>query len=413
MKRTPTSWTLLTGLTAMTLLGVACGGGGKSEVDFAAVLPLSGDYAVYGEAIRKGAELALEQSTQDPDLNFALTLSVEDSGGDPAKAAELASRLYDSALAIVGGVTSDEAVAMAAVARDEDRVLLSPSASSTALSGIAPGNFYRIFPTASDEAVKMANFAEETLNVSEVVLIAETNEFGQTMAAAWREAFEAEEGEIIAELTFDPGQMDLSSVIAEVMASEIKTVLVAASGPGLARAVQSLRDGGFAGQGYRILTSSAIASKQVLEMAGDAAWGIYYTQTALDLNSDEEPIKGFREAYQAKYGETPDAYAAYGYDAFQVLVQALREQEDNGGGGSVLPSQIEKGMRAINNYRAVTGTIQFRESGDVQQFERVYYIAEGQPVDFDEWWRNRQEEMREKLEENRKKLERLMRDQSQ
>jgi ABC-type branched-subunit amino acid transport system substrate-binding protein len=392
---------LATIAAALSVLGC---GGGKAAVDFGAILPLSGEDALYGEAIRNGIELAAEQVAADESFGYEITLTVEDSGGDAERAAVLAEQMFQTADAMIGGVTSREALAMAEIAKSRGKVLLSPSASATQLSGIAPGNFFRIYPTSDDEAVTMMNFTRDTLGVDDIVLVVEDNAFGTNMAESYREAWD---GEVAAEAVFAPDQADLSEMAATVMASGSKTAVVAATGSELARAIEALRNGGFTGQGYRILTNSAIASRPVLEAAGEAAWGVYFTMTQVDLEQEQGPLADFRDAYSTKYGVQPDVFAAYGYDAFNVLVQALREKGDT---SSVLPGDIQKGMRAISNYPGITGSIQFRESGDVQQFERIFYITEGTVVDFDSWWRDRQEEIRKRQEDIRRQLEQLNRE---
>jgi len=105
-------------------------------------------------------------------------------------------------------------------------------------------------------------------------------------------------------------------------------------------------------------------------------------------------------SYRARYGEMPDLYAAHGFDAFNILLEAYRL-----GGTSGL--SFWKGMRGVRDYLGVTGILQFDEKGDVSKFPHVYIVADGRPVDVEQ---RRQEEIqraRQEIERIQREMERL------
>ena len=111
--------------------------------------------------------------------------------------------------------------------------------------------------------------------------------------------------------------------------------------------------------------------------------------------------------FTAKYGSAPDLYAAFGYDSALVVAQAIRE---GGTGGTLFASDFQKGMRGVSGMEGITGVIQFREDGSAQKFVRIFYVTdEGELVDFDAWYKERQDAVKQRLEELRKQRERLMR----
>lgn len=390
-------------LIVATSLTASCGGG-KPTVELGVILPLTGRAGDYGKSIQRGIELAHEAVAKDEALAYEVKLTVRDTASDAKQAADLASEVFENAIATIGGATSDEALAMIEPLKRADKLLLSPSASSPKLSGAAPGMFYRIYPSAEAEAATMAIFVEKTLKADAIVLLVQDNVYGKDLAAELKKVAPTVDVAIAAELSFPEGARDFSSLVAQAMATEVKTLYLAASGPDLAVALQALHDGGFDDHGYHILSGSAIAIPAVLKAAGQSAWGVYYTQTPLDFASDQEPMKSFVAAYRAKFGQEPDLWSAYGYDALNVCVQALRE------GGATVAGQFQRGMRTIREFPGVTGSIQFRESGDVQQFMRIFYVHEGQLVDWKPWQEKRLEDKRREFEENQKRLEQLLRE---
>ena len=399
-----------TALASSSIL--ACGG--DKSVQFGAVLPLSGNAQVYGQAIQRGVDLAVKQiPTMEGLPTTQITVLTEDSGSNPEQAAEKLKQVFQAgAIAAIGGVTSAEALAMVEVADEADRVLLSPSASSQELSGISR-SFYRIFPSAEAEAVALSNHAVNSLLVKNVAILADATAFGQSLARNFQENYERAGGTVAEVLTFEPDTTDLGPLAQQIIDLERRTmgrgaeqpgfaVFVAAAGDDLANALRTLRS-----QGYqaRILASSALASVDVLRATGEAAEFVYFAQTPFDPAADNEPMASFAAAYEAEYGEPPTFYAAHGYDAVMVFLQALRESN------SVSAIDFRHGMRAISDLQGVTGSIQFRENGDVQRFMRVHLVSEGKPRDFEDYMTGRRQEILEQqkeLERRRRELERRL-----
>lgn len=410
----PANHLTLIAAAAVVALGAGCGGG-SGEVQFGAVLPLTGEDSGYGLALERGIDLAIEEFGREvSELPYVVTLRTEDSGSDPEQAARVLAEVYSGgAIAAIGGVTSREALAMVPVADDAGRVLLSPTASSPRLNRIS-GNFFRIFPSSETEAVSMARHALDNLETGQVAILQATNPFGEGLAQTFTESFTSSDGVIPATVTFEPGDLDLSDEVAQLLELEQANaagareerpnfaVYIAAAGEDLANAIRSLRGSEYES---RILASSALASPQVLDSAGQDANFVYFTQPAFDPGSEDERISSFVAAYEAKYGEPPDLYAAHGYDAVKVLLAALGEAR------SLLPSDFRTGMRALSNLPAVTGAIQFNESGTVQRFMRVHLISEGGVRDYEDYMTKRREEIqqrREELERQRRELERRL-----
>jgi len=388
---------------------VGCNRG--EEMKIGAVLPLTGVSAVYGEAIQRGIDLAVEQ-LQAPDapetLDFTVALSTEDSASDPQQAAAKLRDVYAAgATAAIGGVTSEEALAMVPVAEQAGSILLSPTASSPKLSGISQ-YFFRIFPSARDEATNIARHMLDAQQVTTVAIVYQDDAFGQGTRESLEEAYS---GTVAGAVSFAPGAADLSDVVTQVEELEAGVevgedegfgIYVAAIGPDLVRAIKTLRQGGIKA---RIFTTSAIASPEVLEALGEFSERVLFTQTVFDTSSAEEPMATFVRAYEAKYGQAPDLYAAHGYDAVLVLVEARKES------GSSLASELLKGMRTLSNFPATTGSIQFRETNDVQKFTRVFVMIGGDVTDYEEFMANRRkilEDRRRAIEERMRELERRM-----
>ncbi len=356
-------------------------------VKFGAVLPLTGEAAVYGEPIRKGVELAIEQLQMLSDYPYELELVVVDSESDPEKARQLLVDLYDQdALAVIGGVTTAEALAMVAVADENDRVLMSPSASTPELTGISK-NFYRVFPSDAREGATMGNFATQKLHAERVVVLAKESAYAKGVREIFEKEFKRHGGEVLDSIEFPSLSSDLSGVIERVMTLDPDAVYLAAYAEDLAQMIAYLRDQGYKGT---IFTTSAFAAPEIIARVGRPAEGVFLTQAAFDPDSEEPEVKVFVEAYRTKYQTEPDLFAVHGYDAMMVLAEALRRS-------GALPSEFWSAVRSIRDFTGAAGTIQFDERGDVQKFPRVYVVNDGQLVDYEAEVERRRQELLNRL----------------
>jgi len=386
MSRTRKTAVALAAAAALAAGGVtSCGGGG--DVKIGAVLPLSGQFALYGTPIKQGIELAYAEYQEDPEAPYPIDLEIVDSESDPERAKELLQRLYrDGAVAAIGGVTTSEAMAMVPVADEADNVLLSPSASNPALTGISR-NFFRIFPSDFREGNKMGNFAAEGLGIDRVVILAAESPYARGVQDVFQNEFQRYGGEVTEVIEYPPGGTDFTGLVQRALQLEPVGVYVADYAQNTTKIIRELRRQDFDG---KILTTSAYSAAETLAGAGEEAEGVILTQVA--MMPDQPETTRFLEGYREMYDTPADIWAAHGYDAFRVLAQALVE-----GGRS--PSDVWRGMRSIRELRGPSGLIQFDEKGDVSKFPRVYVVEDGGLVDYEEAVDEKRQEILRRIEQ--------------
>lgn len=370
---------------ALALVG-ACGR--ERAVQLGAVLPLSGAAGIYGRSIQKGMELALTAPLPTADGRVAIALSVQDSGGDPERAASQAAQLYaDGALAVIGGVTSAEALAMVPVANAAQRVLLSPSASNPELTGISR-RFCRVFVSDAREGAMMADFATQTRKVASAVILATDDAYGRGIQQVFESEFERQGSQVLSVIEFTSGEADPAALVDRALAQRPAAVYVAAYAEDVADVLPELRARDFPGDVY---TTSAFATPEAIARAGSAGDGVFLTQVTFD--ADAPRVRDFAARYRTRYGEDPDLYAAHGYDAVAVLAAAAAADRDGAA------SDFWKALRGVRGVEGVTGLIEFDERGDVQKFPRVYLLDGGRLRDFEREVESQRRALLERLRE--------------
>lgn len=377
---------------AVAFAALAAGGlisscGGSGDVKIAAILPLSGQFALYGTPIKQGIELAYEEYKANPDAPYPVALEFFDSESDPEKAKVLLEEQYRAgAVAAIGGVTTSEAIAMVPIADQADKVLLSPSASSPSLTGISR-NFFRIFPSDFREGNKMGNFAAEGLGIDEVVVLAAESPYARGVQDVFQREFERFGGTVAEVIEYPPGGTDFTGLVQRALQSDPVGIYVADYAQNTTKIIHELRKQNFDG---KILTTSAFSAAKTLTDAGVDAEGVILTQVA--MMPDWPATTRFLEGYQKKYGTPADIWAAHGYEAFLVIAQALID-------GGRTPSDVWRGMRTIRELRGPSGLIQFDEKGDVAKYPRVYVVEDGTLVDYEQAVEEKRGEILRRIEE--------------
>jgi branched-chain amino acid transport system substrate-binding protein len=369
---------------------------GKGPVTVGVVAPLSGQWDLYGRPIVNGIELAHEQLAADPTFPRPIELAIRDSASDPKKAGALLREVYEDAGALVAiaGVTTPEALEMIPVIDDEEKVLISPSATSPRLTGISQF-FFRVVPSDFREGAKMGNFVAQELDIDRVVILAAESPYAKGIQDVFKSEFERYGGEVLAVIEYPTGSTDFSQYVREALSHQPEAVYVADYAYEIGSIINLLKGQGFING--RILTTHAFAAPGVFDQVGTAAEGVLLTQVVFDPDGDEPVVRRFADAYHAKHGTKPDSFAAHGYDAMMVVGAVLRAGDIHSA------RDFYKDLRNLRDFVGAAGPVQFDEKGDVGKFPRVYAIQDGELVDFETVIEERKKEIQRRLDELRQR----------
>ncbi len=368
------------------------------SVTIGVVVPLTGDHKSYGEANKRGVEIAYDEVIA-AGYPVELNLSVVDTESDPNKARELLEAQFEAgALAVIGGSVSAEAKEMITGADRFERVLLSPSATSIELTK-ASRNFFRLAPSDDTAGNKMADFAFRVLELESVAIVAEDQTYAEGVQRAFSAAFEKLGGTVMELIQVPPNTSDFGGLMDRVLTLGPQAVYLAGYETGIAAMILELRRVNFKG---RILTTHAFSSPSAIARVGKAAEGVILTQTVFEPDSDFAHVQSFVRAYRERFKEEPDLFAAEGYDTMKVLAKAIEKKH-------TLASEVPRGLwDEIKEFPGVTGSIQFNENGDVRKFPRVYIIGGDLLLyDYSKRLEENQKKLLEKQREIKERLEKL------
>lgn len=345
--------------------------GSPDTVQIGAALPLTGDAAVYGQAIKNGMELA---ASQDQARAPKITIDYEDDRGLPGSAISAVRRLIDidHAPAIIAGAMSSTAEPVIPVADRAKVVLLSPTATKPSLTQIS-SYFFRLWPSDDYDGKIMAEAAYKKLGIRRVAILYINVAYGVGITQVFTRDFRELGGIVVASEGYRQGATDFRTMLAKIAAQHPDAIYL----PGYVAEIGNiLRQARELDIRVRFIGVNSLYDPNLIKIAGDAAEGAVFTYPTFDVASGDPTVRNFVTAFRSKFGHDPDAFAAQGYDAYRVVRLAL------GRASAFTGPEIRDALHLIGHYSGPGGTFEFDAHGDVAKPLRLMTVRNGHFVEF-------------------------------
>jgi branched-chain amino acid transport system substrate-binding protein len=366
---------LLVASVAVAVMGFSfssCQPGSGSGPRVGVILPLTGDAAVYGQALKKGIDLAMEQLSAKGEAVPALLF--EDDRGQAAQSVTAARRLIDveKVPLILGGAMSSTAEAIVPICNDSHVVLISPTATKPALTRMGH-YFFRLWPSDDYDGKIMAEAAYQKLHLRRISVLYINLAYGVGITQVFTHDFQALGGTIISSDGYTQGATDFRSLLTKIQASNPDAIYL----PGyVAEIANILKQASELGIKSRFLGVNSLYDPKLIEVAGPAAEGAVFTYPTFDPKSQQSVVASFVQAFKTKYGSDPDAFAAQGYDTLRVVARVR-------GAAGATGDEIRQKLLSLGRFDGPGGSFTFDANGDVQKELRLLTVKNGSFVPFE------------------------------
>lgn len=346
--------------------------GGAKVIKIATQSPLSGGSATLGEAIKLGAQLALEEQQEKfKELGFELQLVPYDDQGDPKKGVANAQLLGADTeiLAVVGHLNSGVAIPSSETYEKYNIPMVSPANTATEVTDRGLKSVNRIVARDDFQGPAGAEFAVNTLGAKKIFIIQDKTAYGTGLAEAFKAAAEGLGAEIVGFEGITVGEKDFNGVLTQVASKSPDLVYFGGlySEGGLL-----IKQGREKGIEVPFMGGDGLDSSTLVEIAGDSVKNTFITSVAGDTMATEAG-KQFAETYKSKFGKNVESYSAYGYDSMGVVLAGV-EAAINANDGE-LPSreQVRDAVRGVTDYQGVVTTVTFDDKGDNENAKVFIY----------------------------------------
>jgi branched-chain amino acid transport system substrate-binding protein len=394
-----------TSSTTTSSSGAASGiAGCKGTITGATDLPLTGGDRTDGPFPQLAAQLAVTQANANHLLGGCTLkyISKDDSsvlknGHDPATGATNIAALASDAtvMGVIGPFNSSVALAEIPKVSQAHLALISPSNTSPCLTVVVavcsdptikintaslypgPHTYFRVIATDLQQSEILAHIASKVLNLTKAYVLDDQEAYGRGLSLLFAKFFTADGGTVVGTASL-PGSTTTFTTQVSLAKSEGAQLVffggTTGNGCGLVR-----RDMGSAGLSIPLLGGDGCEDTKFVSDANSGAKtteadGAYATSApdASKLSSSAAFFSQYASAYSsmaAPYNDgTKEPYTAYGYDAMNILLQAIRSVLVSNNGQPPADSQtfrddVVKALRATS-YDGALGHTGFDTNGD-------------------------------------------------
>ena len=345
--------------------GVAAAAG---EILIGMNTPMTGANAANGALWIKAAKLAEKQINAAGGITGKpiKLLIVDDQSTNPgALAAVNKSIEQDKVLALLGVTTSTQILAVSETIKQAGIPTL---VGGSAVAVTRQGNpwMFRVRPDDSIVAQGMIKYIKEEMKLAKVGLLHDADAFG-TGGGDLVERYAKENGlTVVKREKYAGTDRDFTAQLLALKTAGTEVLVVyATAGPAIAVIQRQYRQ---IGSPYKFLGSPTSAQENTLNLSKEAAEGL----VAMMDNVPGDALKKYAADYKKEYNEELNTFAAFDYDALNILANAIRK-------GGEDRARVREALLATKGYVGVLGTYSFTPNGDSLHTASVVQIENGKP----------------------------------
>lgn len=340
----------------------------KKPIKIGAIVPLTGKSASYGQKMRKGIDLAVEDANEKLE-KVKIEVIYEDTQGDPTASVSAATKLVkvdrvQGILSILSGVSG----AIAPVVQKEGVPLFVFSLASNVTD---IGDFiFQPHALASDEGIADADFLMAQ-GAQRVAILYGSSDSGISMSRSFETTFD---GEVVLSEMYTTGNQDFRTFLVKIKEANPDWLYLPGYDIEVARILKQSREVDF---NVPVLSVQGVNSQALLDIAGQLAEGLIYSTAVLDPDESDPAIADIFKRYKERYGEEVNIYGGEAYDAVMLFAEVVKDGVED-------TEIIRDRIAATQGFKGVSGTITFDEKRHVAKKFGYFTVKNGQFVPYEE-----------------------------
>jgi branched-chain amino acid transport system substrate-binding protein len=342
----------------------------SAQIKIGEVNPLTGGISQFGISCHQGYLLAIEEVNQAGGvLGQKIELVTEDDQSTPGECATVVRKLIgvDKVVGVLGDATSSATLEGAPIAQSSKVPMITPTATNPKITEV--GDYiFRVCFLDEFQGWVLARFAREKLNAKTAAILTDVKQdYSVDLTKFFKEEFTKNGGSITREQSYSTGDTDFRAQLTTLRAAKPDVVYVPGYYQEVALIIKQARQVGLT---MPFIGCDGWANQSLLTIGGKALDGCYLTNHF----SPDDPapaVQKFVEKYKSKYGSVPDTFAALGYDATRILMDAIKRAE------SAEPSAIRDALAKTSGFEGCTGMIGFDANRNATKAALVLTIKDG------------------------------------
>ncbi len=342
---TPAIW------AALAVAFSAAPAAAEDTIKVGALLAVTGPASFLGAPEARTLEmLAAELNAKGGVAGARVQLVVKDTAGSPEKAISFAKQLIEEeqVFAIIGPSTSGETMAVKNLAEESKTPLLSCAAAEVIVNPLARYVFKT--PQSDGQAVTKIFLQMKKMGITKIGVLSSNTGFGKAGKEQVAKLAPQHGIQILVDEVYDKAATDLTAEVTKLKAAGIQAIVNWSIEPAQAIVIKNARQ---VGMTVPIFQSHGFGNIQYVKAAGAAAEGVIFPAGRLlvadvlpEKHAQKAVLVSYKKSYETKYGDDVSTFGGHAYDAFAILVSALKQAG----------ADREKVRAAIETTKGLVGT---------------------------------------------------------
>ena len=357
----------------------------KATIKIAVHVPLSGDYSSAGTDLLRAAEFAVEQLAEPlNELGYKIELvSYDDQMDIGAAVANINEIVADpDVLCGVGNYASRITIQTSEIYHKNGLAFISPSNTVPNVTDRGYLEVNRVVGREDGVGIAGAQFAKAQ-GYTSVYIIAPT--WSDSIFRKHADYFKREADRIgvkvVGMLNTDVAD-DFEGIVKRMMGTNPDLVFFASHAYQAAPFFRQARAAGYMGAFLGVEDDPAVAELAGPLLVDGGGMYIAYPAAPAMYYPDAED---FVQEFDMRFGTVPQMFAAQAYDATGICMKAIEEASRAKGGELPARAEVANMIRALQDYKGITGTYNFNKKGDpdpAQYF--VFQVVSPDPNNWDQ-----------------------------
>jgi len=339
--------------------------------------PYTGNLAAYGDNIKAGVNLKLQEINDAGGINGQ---KVELVWGDdlcqPKDAGTVASKFAadKSIVAVIGHLCSSATLAAMPIYVRAGLPTLSPTSTNPTIGDVGMGWFFRNCYTDDFQGKYLAlHVVPNLLGKHKVAIFYENNDYAIGLKDSFLEGAKSSGVTVTGTEAYMTGTTDFTPQLTKLLRDEPEAIFLCGYHPEGALIAGQSRKLGFTGP---LFGADGIDNEDYIKIGGKAAENTYCTVPFLAASASPAG-KDFAERYKKAYDRDVDWMSANAYDCLGILAQVIAKTGPD-------RKKIRDGLAALNSkangYEGITGLTFFDKKGDCSKPAFVKMVKNGKFV---------------------------------
>jgi len=365
---------LVFGIFVFSILSLTVLGYGQ-EIPIGFFAPITGPAAADGASAKNAVELGLKEVNDAGGINGKkISLIIYDDRLNPQEAVAVANKLIekDKVIGVVSGSYSGPTRVTAPIFQKAGIPMVAGYAVHPDVTWDPkekkPNDFcFRNGFLGEIEGAAAAEFAVKNLKAKKVSLIFMDNDFGRAISSGFADRAEKLGAKVLSKQMYKfPGEKDFRPYLTRIKEENPDLIFAAGYYNEAASIVRQAKELGIT---IKIMGEEGFDSPKFLEIAGPAAEGVVIA-TNLDRDDSRPLVQNFLKNYRKAYNEDADMVGASSYDAFMILVNAIKKAGTDS-------KAIQKALLETKDYNGLTGKISRFVQGEVVKPVQIQVVKDG------------------------------------